>query len=114
VAWSDEATFKTRKRGKIWVTRRLEEKNCQDCIQSVYRSGRVSVMVWAAIRWDWKSELIFLEREEGRKGICSTAYTKQVLDTVIGLYYDSLSPDQKEKFIFIEDGAKVHKGAARL
>jgi len=42
--------------------------------------------------------LIFLEREEGRKGICSTAYTKQVLDTVIGLYYDLLSPDQKEKF----------------
>ena len=25
-------------------------------------------MVWAAIGWDWKSELIFLEREEGKKG----------------------------------------------
>ena len=50
VVWSDEATFKTGKRGKIYVTRRPEEKNCQTCIQSVYRSGRVSVIVWAAIR----------------------------------------------------------------
>jgi hypothetical protein len=49
VAWSDEAIFEAGKRGKIWVTRRPEEKNYQDFIQSVYRSGRVSVMVWAEI-----------------------------------------------------------------
>jgi hypothetical protein len=52
VVWSDEATFETGKRGKIYVTRRPEEKNCQTCIQSVYRSSRVSVMVWGAIGWD--------------------------------------------------------------
>jgi hypothetical protein len=49
VVWSDEATFETGKRGKIWVTGRPEEKNHLDCIQSVYRSGRVSIMVWEAI-----------------------------------------------------------------
>lgn len=114
VAWSDEVTFETGKRGKIYVTRRPEEKNCRECIQSVYRSGRVSVMVWAAIGWDWKSELVFLERKEGKRGICSTAYKEQVLDAVIGPHYASLSPEQKEKFIFMEDGAKVHMGAARL
>jgi transposase len=58
--------------------------------------------------------LIFLEREEGKKGISSSAYTKQVLDAIIGPHYDSLSAEEKEKFIFMEDGAKVHKGAARL
>ena len=114
VAWSDEATFETRKRGKMYVTRRPEEKNYQDYIQSVYRSRRVSVMVQAAIGWDQKSELIFLEKEPGKKGICSTAYTNQVLEAVIGPYYTSLSPAQQEKFIFMEDGVKVHMGAARL
>ena len=45
VIWSDEATFETGKIGKIFVTCRPEEKNCQNYIQSIYRSGRVSVMV---------------------------------------------------------------------
>jgi hypothetical protein len=71
-------------------------------------------MVWAAIGWDWKSDLIFLEREPGKKGICSTVYTNQVLEAVIGPCYALLSPGQQEKFIFIEDGAKVHMGAVRV
>jgi hypothetical protein len=108
VSWSNKATFETGKRGKIWVTRRLEEKNCQDYIQSVYRSGRVSVMVWAAIGWNWKSKLVFLERKEEKRGICSTAYIEQVLEAIIGPYYASLSLEEQEKFIFMEDGAKVH------
>jgi hypothetical protein len=74
VLWSDEAIFETGKRGKIYVTRRLDKKNCQTCIQLVYRSGRVSVMVWGAIGWDWKSLLVFLVKEEGKEGICSGAY----------------------------------------
>lgn len=114
MAWSDEATFETGKRGKMYVTRRPEEKNCQTCIQSVYRSRRVSVMVWAAIGWDWKTELVFLEKKPGRKGVCSTAYTEQVLEVVIKPYYNSLSAQAKEKFIFIEDRSKVHIGKARL
>jgi hypothetical protein len=114
VVWSDEATFETGKRGKIYVTRRPDEKNCQTYIQSVYRSGRVSVMVWAAIGLDWKSPLVFLVKEPGRRGICSTAYLKQVLEAVIFPFYDSLTDEQKAEFIFMEDGSKVHEGKARL
>jgi transposase len=114
VFWSDESTFETGKRGKIYVTRRPEEKNCQSCIQSVYRSGRVSVMVWGCIGWDFKSPLIFLEREEGRKGICSTAYLKQILEPYVFELWDSLTEEERLDHIFMEDGAKVHKGVARL
>jgi hypothetical protein len=57
---------------------------------------------------------VFLVREEGRKGICSGAYTNQVLDRVIGPFYNSLTPEQQAELIFIEDGAKIHKGKARL
>ena len=65
-------------------------------------------MVQGAISWDWKSPLIFLERKEGKKGICSTAYTEQVLEGVIKPFYNSLNPAQKEEFIFIEDRVKVY------
>jgi hypothetical protein len=37
-----------------------------------------------------------------------------VLESIIFPYYDSLTEEQKEEFIFIEDRAKVHKGHARL
>jgi hypothetical protein len=55
---------------------------------------------------------VFLVKEPGKKGICSTAYLNQVLEAVVFPYYNSLTPEQKVEFIFIEDGAKVHKGAA--
>lgn len=71
-------------------------------------------MVWGAIGWDWKSPLVFLVKEEGKKGICSTAYLNQVLEAVDFPFYDSLTSMQKEEFIFMEDGAKVHKGKAGL
>ena len=114
VVQSDEATFKTGKRGQIYVTRRPDEKNCQTCIQLVYRSRRVSVMVQGAISQDQKSPLVFLVKEHGKKGICSTVYLNQVLKAVIFPYYDSLTPEQQAEFIYMEDGAKVHKGKARL
>ena len=57
---------------------------------------------------------MFLEKEEGRKGICSHAYLTQVLEPVVFPHFDSLSEQEKESFIFMEDGAKVHKGHARL
>jgi len=45
VIWSDEATFETGKSGRIWVTRHVDEKRCTNCIWSIYRSERVSVMI---------------------------------------------------------------------
>ena len=52
--------------------------------------------------------------EDGKQGICSTAYLNQVLKEVVFPYYDSLKRAEKRDFIFIEDGVKVHKGKACL
>jgi transposase len=114
VIWSDEATFETGKRGRVWVTRRTDEKACPTCIKSIYWSGRSSVMIWGALGWDWKSPLVFLEKRPDRKGVCSKAYLEQCLEAVIFPWYDSLNDTQKEEAIFMEDGSKVHKGHARL
>lgn len=110
VIWSDEATFETGKRGRMWVTRRVDERRCPDCIKSIYRSGRTSVMLWSALGWDYKSELVFIEKLPERKGVCSKAYLQEVLEPVILPLFDALGPE----YIFMEDGAKVHAGSARL
>jgi transposase len=88
----------------------VDEKRCPDCIKSTYRSGRVSLMIWGAIGWDWKSPLVFLEKKEGAKGVNSRAYRNPILKPVIFALFDRLGTD----YIFMEDGAKVHKGHARL
>ena len=110
VIFSDECTWETGRKGRGWITRRTDEKRCSTCIRSVYRSGRFTVMIWGAIGWDYKSPLVFLEKLPGRKGICSKAYLEQVLEPVVFPLFDSLGPE----YIFVEDGAKVHKGKARL
>ena len=71
-------------------------------------------MMWAAIGQDWKSLLVFLVKEPGKKGVCSQAYLNQMLKAVVFPYYDKLSAKQKAEFRFMEDGAKVHAGKARL
>jgi hypothetical protein len=74
VIWSDEAIFKTGKSGRIWVIRRVDEKRCTNYIRSMYRFERVSVMIWGAMGWDYKSELVFMEKLPDHKGICFKAY----------------------------------------
>ena len=41
-------------------------------------------------------------------------YLKKVLEEVAFPYYDSLKGAKKREFIYIEEGAKVHKGKAPL
>jgi hypothetical protein len=55
-----------------------------------------------------------LVKEPGKKGIYSIAYLNQVLNPVVFPWFDSLSAKQKEEFLFMEDGAKIHKGVAKL
>jgi len=88
VIWSDEATFETGKTGRIWVTRRVNEKRCTNYIRSVYRADRVTVMIWGALGWDYKSELVFVEKLPGRKGVYFKAYLQQVLQLIVFLLFD--------------------------
>ena len=67
-------------------------------------------MIWGGLGWDYKSELVFIQKLPGRKGICSKAYLRQVLQRVVFPLFDRLGPE----YIFMEDGAKVYTGSARL
>ena len=67
-------------------------------------------MIWGAIGWDYKSLLVFLEKDKDAKGINSRAYRDQVLEPIIFLLFDKLGTE----YIFMEDGSKVHLGDARI
>ena len=67
-------------------------------------------MIWGALGWDYKSELVFVEKLPERKGVCSKAYLQQVLEPVVFLLFNQLGPE----YIFIEDSSKIHVGKARL
>lgn len=67
-------------------------------------------MIWGALGWDYKSPLVFMEKLPERKGICSKAYLQEVLEPVVFPLFETLGPN----YIFMEDGAKVHLGHARL
>ena len=67
-------------------------------------------MIWGAIGWDYKLELVFVTKLPRRKGICSKAYLQQVLQPVVFLLFDQLGLE----YIFIEDSSKVHAGSACL
>lgn len=107
VIWTDECSFVTGERGRLYITRRKGERYHKDCIQSVYRSGRTSFMVWGAIGWGWKSRLIFLEKGESH-GIDSYDYANQVLP-----YLKDALAEFKEENILMEDGAPVYQSYAK-
>jgi hypothetical protein len=74
VIWLDKCIWETERKGRAWIIRRTDEKQCSTYIRSVYRSERFTVMIWGVIGWDYKSPLIFLEKLPGRKGVYLKAY----------------------------------------
>jgi hypothetical protein len=71
-------------------------------------------MVWGVIGWNFKSLLVFIKHLPGKRGIYNTAYLQQVLEPVVFELRDNMTKDERLEYIFMEDRAKVHKGAARL
>ena len=57
-------------------------------------------MIWGALSWDYKLELVFLEKLPGRKGICSKAYLRQVLQPVVFPLFDKLGPECYKRFLY--------------
>lgn len=71
--YSDECSFDTSQRGKIWVTRLPGERYHEDCIEHSKHSGREGFMAWGAISYNWKSPLVFLQGT-GKNGVRGIDY----------------------------------------
>ena len=67
-------------------------------------------MIWGAIGWDYKLELVFIKKLFACKGVCFKAHLQEVFEPIVFLLFDQLGPE----YIFMENGNKVHKGKAKL
>jgi hypothetical protein len=67
-------------------------------------------MIWGVISWDYKSELVIIEKLPEHKSVFSKTYLQEVLEPIVFFIFDTLGPE----YIFIEDGAKVYYRSTRL
>ena len=81
-------------------------------MRSVYRSGRVSTMVFGGIEFDYKSLLVFMSKTEGAKGINSRNYLDQVLIPILTPAMAEIN-QFGEPPILMENRATIHKGFVR-
>jgi hypothetical protein len=70
----------------------------------------MSVMIWGAISWDYKSELVFIKKLLERKDIYSKIYLQEILEPVVFLLFDILGLE----YIFMENSTKVYCRSIRL
>ena len=118
VMFTDESSFETGKRNRIFVTRRFGERHCPDCCQNFKHSGRQSLMVWGGFCGDQASELCQLPgsikpvkrgRTKGslKQSITSTDYINQILASHVLPWYRALERIGYRP-IFMQDGAGIH------
>jgi hypothetical protein len=67
-------------------------------------------MIWGAISWDYKLELIFIKKLPEHRGIYSKAYLQEVLEPVVFPLFDILGPE----YIFIGNNTKIYYRSIRL
>ncbi len=99
VVFSDESRFKLfRNDARHMVYRRVGERFNQNCVHEVDQFGGGSVMVWGAIRFGWKSQLLIIDGN-----MTADRYLQTVLSAQVFPYFN-LNPNA----IFMHDNARPH------
>ncbi|PQE08861.1 HMG box protein [Rutstroemia sp. NJR-2017a BBW] len=87
--YTDETVARTNLRRRVKVLRKRGERRRLDCIQFTFNSGRDSIMCWAAIGYNFKSELYFVSTEGQGKGFTQKKYEQQILrGPLAGIFRD--------------------------
>ena len=83
VVFSDESRFQLyRSDGRNRVYRRVGERYAPGCVMQVDRFGGGSVMVWEAIAFGWRSQLLIIDGN-----LTANRYINTVLSTQIAPYF---------------------------
>jgi transposase len=104
--YTDETVARTNLRRRVKVLRKRGERRYLDCIQFTFNSGCDSIMCWAAIGYNFKSNLYFVSMNGQGKGFIQKKYEQQILR---GLLKEIFKERYYQGFFCIEDGSKVHR-----
>ena len=96
--FTDESRFSAIPDGGVKLWRKSNDYRQEVCIS--YEKFPVSVMVWGAIGFNFKSKLIFIEGRLGAKEYQAMLEDNKVFDSIRSVF--------KDAFIFQQDGAPCH------
>ena len=103
--YTDECIARTNLRRRVKVLRKRGERRRLDCVQFTFNSGRDSIMCWAAIGYNFKSQLYFVNMEGQGQGFTQKKYEEQILrGPLAGIFEERHS----QGFFCVEDGSRVH------
>jgi len=106
--FSDEVTLTTGMQATKMVIRTVGDRHNPDCNSNQFRSGRASFSCWGSVGWYWKSPLIFLEGHGTKGGFTQENYAQQIIDPVVGPYFDKTMRLTNATPILYEDGNSAH------
>ncbi|KAG2216397.1 hypothetical protein INT45_012486 [Circinella minor] len=102
--FTDESTFETGKNSRIVrVWRECHEVDYLECMTPSFKSQRSSVMIWEAITYGRKSNLVFMDKNK-----------RTAVDSVDQVYAGELYSfwNTLDDPVLMEDGAPVHRANA--
>lgn len=103
IRWSDEVHFSLGPEGRTMIIRKPGERHCPDCIQEARTPEPKHLKrlhAWAAIGWDFKSDLYFYEVPGNTNGkISLQTYRDEILEKAVGPWLA-----RGDQFILEEDG----------
>jgi transposase len=110
VIWSDECyVYLGDTRGRVWVTRRPEEKWDEACLIPRFQQSSICVMVWGCIMRGKKGPLVVLEYPGGKGGgMTAKRYVEQVLEGKLQQFYEEMRLE-RDGVVFQHDGAPSHR-----
>ena len=104
--FTDESKFCidfTDRRARVWRARK--ERFAPVCVAEHDRYGKGSVMVWAGISMQWKTDLHIIEN-----GIVTAVrYVNEILDVYVRPHAGAIGAD----FILMDDNARSHRAFVR-
>lgn len=121
VRFSDECHFGYGQIGKLRIIRKPKERYCPECIQENDPKGQPSEKdqkrfhVWAAIGWNFKSDLVFYDVPGNSNGkISLQVYHDEILEPVVGSWLrETAELGLESEFVLEEDGDSGHGGGKR-
>ncbi|KAK4100945.1 hypothetical protein N658DRAFT_74700 [Parathielavia hyrcaniae] len=107
IRWSDEVHFSLGPEGRIMIIRKSGERHCPDCIQETRAPEPKHLKrlhAWAAIGWNFKSDLHFYEVPGNSNGKMSMQiYRDDILEKAVSPWLA-----RGDQFVLEEDGDSRH------
>lgn len=106
VRFSNQTHFGFGPEGKQKVHHKPGERECPDCIQArstPLKEDQPRCHAWAAMGYDFKSELIWYNASNKNGDLAMQAYIDQILEPVVKPWLD-----RGDQFVLEEDGAPGH------